>query len=117
MVYGKIARSALCLALGMVGFSGDAIGQVVTSPTTKVTRLVGYSQAGGGDVVFETSIPTPGCEGGFWLRATDPGFASLLSMVITYRASREDVRIYAESAVLWTGSSNKYCHVYGIANP
>ena len=61
-----------------------------------VAQIYSYPTYGGGDVVFTTDDPTTGCEAGFWLRPTDPGFKSTLALVTTAYFARVPVRVWAQ---------------------
>lgn len=58
---------------------------IVGSSTEKVTiaNLFFYSEYGGGDVILTITTVVPGCEAGYWLRPTDPGFDRNLAAVMS----------------------------------
>ncbi len=83
--------------------------------TGKITWSYSYSDFGTGDVVFQMSLITVGCENGFWLRTTDPGFKSNLSFLLAAHLSGKTVSVLGYNDSIWTGSAGKYCRLYQIS--
>lgn len=81
-----------------------------------VTQIVSYEEYGGGDVTFKVDKPTPGCSG-YWLKTSDPGFKSNLSILLMARSSRVPVYAYGADDRLWPGSSEAHCHLYMLQLP
>lgn len=79
-----------------------------------VTRVAGYSQYGGGDVSVKVNKPTPGCDDGFWIRPTDPGFETILDLVTSSLIHNRTVYVYALQAEKWAGTRGKVCRVYNV---
>jgi hypothetical protein len=80
----------------------------------KVISYLGYSDYGGGDVIFSLEANVPGCEDGFWIRASDPGFERNYSTLISAYLSGRPVRVIADNAAIWNGSGGAYCRLYAI---
>jgi hypothetical protein len=77
-----------------------------------VTRISSFEEYGGGDVVFALDKPTVGCDG-YWLKTSDPGFKSNLSILLMARSTKAPVYAIGYDERLWPGSTaTKYCHVY-----
>jgi hypothetical protein len=92
-------------------FSLAAAAQsVVPTPVTRVTRVMTYSQFDGGAVLFQTRDIITGCENGFFIRKSDPGFDALLSLLLSTHRDGAPVQVYAETGVLWPFSAGNYCH-------
>ncbi len=89
---------------------------IVGSSTAKVTiaTLYSYSDYGGGDVVFAITTVVPGCEAGYWLRPTDPGFDRNLAAVMSAHLAGRSIIVLAHNDRLWSGSPGKYCRVHLI---
>lgn len=79
-----------------------------------VTNYIVYPEYGGGDVTFQTETPIAGCEAGFWLRPTDPGFKNAYAVVLTSYTTKSPVRVWAHDDSLWPGSSGRWCRVYAM---
>jgi len=76
--------------------------------------MYSYPEYGGGDFVFQTNISVPNCEGGFFMKQTDPGFKTSVAAVLSAQASGKTVVVWAEDSDLWPGSSDKTCRLYTI---
>jgi hypothetical protein len=86
----------------------------VSTGTTRVTRIGVYAEYGGGDVVFSVANPLPGCEGGFWLKKSDPGFQTTLSTLLSAYHARATVKVYALTDQIWPGSAAPHCRLYAF---
>ena len=91
-------------------FSSIANG-AIQSTTSKIDTIGTYSTFGNGDVVFQLDTQTTGCEGGFWLRESDPGFNSNLSLLLSAFHADTTLSLAAHTDQLWTGSATKYCRI------
>ena len=94
--------------------SGLAQAALVTV-SGKITVTYSFSDYGAGDVVFQMSATGVGCETGFWLRPTDPGFKSNLSFLLAAHLSGRNVSVQGYNDSIWTGSAGKYCRLYSIS--
>jgi hypothetical protein len=101
------------LALSITLAASTAYAFINTVPT-RITFIEAYTEYGNGDVSFGVENPLPQCNGGFWLRKTDPGFASNLSALLSAYHARSTVMIFAHPDQLWGGSGNSYCRVHGL---
>jgi hypothetical protein len=77
----------------------------------RITEVFTYTSYGGGDVTFRTDVTVVGCEGGFWLRPTDPGFKTSYAAVLTAFSTRLAVRVWGHDDQLWSGSSARTCRL------
>lgn len=80
----------------------------------RVTEVFTYAEYGGGDVIFKIDSPLPGCAGGIWMRPTDPGFKQTMALLLTSQARGTMVSVWAHDDQLWSGSSDRYCRLYGL---
>ena len=55
-----------------------------------------------------------GCEGGFWIRASDPGFKTNVATVLLAYNSKSALRVWAYNDQLWTGSGAPTCRIHGL---
>ena len=110
-----VARCFLLLVLldGVVTSASAAV--LLSSPVT-ISTLYTYPQFGGGDVVVQVSQPLAGCESGFWLSASDPGFKSVYAQLLLARAARTVLSIWAYSDQIWTGSSGNTCRIQAVGD-
>ncbi|MEP2103975.1 MAG: hypothetical protein ABJP02_17750 [Parasphingorhabdus sp.] len=90
---------------------------IVGSSTEKATiaTLYSYSDYGGGDVVFTITTAVPGCDAGYWLRPTDPGFDRNLAAVMSAHLAGRPIIVLAHDDQLWSSSPGKYCRVNLVA--
>jgi hypothetical protein len=115
----KFFRGPIAMALAAFGFAliGPANAAVVNNLTTpaQVSFVYSYSEFGGGDVVFRLDTTLTGCEAGFWLRPTDPGFQRNVAMLMSAQLARRAISVHAYDDQIWSGSVSKYCRVSMIA--
>ena len=83
--------------------------------TGKITKTYSFSDYGTGDVVFQMNAIGVGCESGFWLRTTDPGFKNNLSVLIAAHLGGRTVYVQGYNDSIWNGSSGKTCRLYVIS--
>ena len=91
-------------------FSSIASGALQTA-TSKIDTLSTYSTFGNGDVVFQLDVQITECEGGFWLRESDPGFKSNLSLLLSAFHADTKLSLAAHTDQLWNGAATKYCRI------
>jgi len=96
-----VVASAL-LSVTAHGATTDTIATVVSIYT--------YTQLGNGDVALQVSAPAPGC-GGYWFKATDPGFKATFSALLSAYHAGSRVRIGGDDADLWPSSGSAYCRL------
>ena len=105
----KKSISLLLLSLCLV-----ARADIVGSTTTKIIDIFAYSEYGNGDVTVRVATPVVGCDAGYFLQKSDPGFNATLALLMNAKAAQTDVVVYGKTEVLWTGSAGKYCKLYGV---
>lgn len=86
------------------------------SRTGKVTKMMTYTEYGGGDVVFSLEVNGSICSSGYYLSKNDPGFEAAVAMLLSAYHAKTPVRVYGHTELdrKWAGSSGHYCHVYNI---
>jgi hypothetical protein len=105
---------AAALALTTLVMAPPASATVVYSTGT-VTHINTYPEFGGGDFVFRLSSYVAGCESGYWLSPSQPGFKTSVAFVLQARAAGESISVGGNNAVVWTGSATSYCKVDWLA--
>jgi hypothetical protein len=117
MVYSKKLNVAAVAATAAFLFgSGYATATIVTpgAPVT-ISQSFAYTSYGGGDFVFSTSGQASGCESGWYMKATDPGYKAAVSVVLTAQAAGLQVIVYGDTADLWSGSpTGHFCRVQTV---
>ena len=119
MVEAKIITNIVASfgALALSASFPEAAKATIVTPTVSVTitQTYAYGTYGGGDFVFSTSIGAAGCENGWYIKATDPGFKAVVASVLTAQAAGNFVRVYGDNADTWSGSpSGHYCRVQSV---
>lgn len=99
--------ATLCAALALASPTPAAIVGDYTG--RMVTEFYSYEMYGGGDVVFRTNPGITGCEGGFWLSPSDPGFKQTVATLLSAFHTRASVRVWAHNDRIWTGSGSPVC--------
>ena len=107
-IFKFVVAASLLLATGLANAALVAV-------TGKITKTYSYSDYGTGDVIFQMNAIGVGCESGFWLRTTDPGFKSNLSVLIAAHLSGRTVYVQGYNDSIWNGSSGKFCRLYVIS--
>lgn len=95
-----VLLSAVCL----IAHAAD-----VSTPVTKITEIYAYADFGNGDVAVRVAQATTGCESGFYLTKSDPGFGAMYALILSAKASQADVILYGKSDQIWAGSAGKFC--------
>jgi len=98
------------VALTMLTLSPQASATVVSASGT-VMQINTYGDFGSGDFVFRLSTYVAGCEGGFWISPSQPGFKTLVAAVLQARATGESISVGGNDALIWNGSASKYCKI------
>jgi hypothetical protein len=107
----NVAAVGAFAAVSFVGKFADA-AQVSPGVPVMVTQSYAYASYGGGDFVFSTSAAASGCETGWYMKATDPGYKAAVSTVLAAQAAGLQVLVYGDTTDLWSGSpSGHYCRV------
>lgn len=108
---------AVAAVLPVAKFANAA--QVGPGVPVTVTQSFAYTTYDGGDFVFSTSAAASGCESGWYMKATDPGYKAAVSTVLAAQAAGLQVLVYGDTADLWSGSpSGHYCRlsVVGVSS-
>ncbi len=86
-----------------------------TTGTTKINRIVSYTNHGNGDVIFTVKSPISACTG-YWLSKDDSGFNANLSMIIAAFQSQSNLIVSGDSdeEQKWTGSTSNYCKLESV---
>jgi hypothetical protein len=117
MINSKTLMAAgMMTAAACVLVSRYATAAVVTPATpATITQSFAYASYGGGDFIFSTSVAVSGCESGWYMKATDPGYKAAVSVVLTAQAAGLQVRVYGDTADLWSGSpSGHFCRMQTV---
>lgn len=112
--HGALRSAACAIALAVFGVP-SADGAVVGDYTARaITEVFSYPEYGQGDVMFRVTPVVPGCEGGFWLRPSDPGFKTSVATMLLGYSTKVAVRVWGYDDQLWSGSSATTCRLYAI---
>lgn len=89
---------------------------VVTPPApVSITQTYAYANYGGGDFVFITSLAAVGCESGWYLKSTDPGYKAVVATVLAAQSGGSQVIVYGDNNDLWSGSpSGHFCRIQAV---
>ena len=114
----RLCLSALSIALLCSGFVPAATAAVAGhARQITVTGYFVYPEYGGGDVSVTVSEPVAtGCEAGFWLRPSDPGFKAAMATIMMAYINKSPVRVWVLDDQIWQGSGAKFCKLYTL-NP
>ena len=116
MVSQKFLRAIAALAASACLFTPVYTGAAVVSPgvSVAVTQSWAYASLGGGDFVFGTSIGASGCENGWYVKTSDPGYKAAVATVLAAQASGKLVLVYGDNADIWFGSGGHYCRLQAV---
>jgi hypothetical protein len=114
MLKSKFTQNIVVGAAALVScmcFPPRATAAIVTpGVSVTVTQSYAYSTYNGGDFVFSTSTGATGCENGWYVKATDPGYRAVVAAVLTAQAGGNFVLVYGDNADIWSGSpTGHYC--------
>ncbi len=87
------------------------------SPVSGIDQIYSYSVYGGGDVIVKLESNGSSCPGGYWLKKTDGGFTSNLSMVIAAYQAKTQVQIGGDTSDAWGGSGSNHCRANWVRYP
>lgn len=110
-------RSALAALLVTGVLATDARAAVVMAgpSTVQSQSMLTYTYMSSGDVVFQlTTNSLPQCAGGFWLRASDPGFKNAVAVLLSVVQAQGTLAVWVDDSQIWTGSTSPYCLVYNL---
>ena len=111
---GLIALTLATVGITPIGSVHAAVVNNLYAPA-QISYVYSYSEFGGGDVVFRLETTLAGCDDGYWLRPTDPGFQRNVAMLMSAQLARRAISVFAFDSQLWSGSVAKYCRVDMIA--
>ncbi|MDX3775821.1 hypothetical protein QE250_17055 [Chromatiaceae bacterium AAb-1] len=95
-------------------FSFKVSAELEISAPAKVIRIVGYSERNNGDVVVEMDKNSSFCSAGYWLRRTDPGFDTNLSLLLSAYHAKNNVILRGEKTIIWKGSAKVFCYLDSV---
>jgi hypothetical protein len=102
-----LVLAVCCLTPGFAAAALSSPGIPVT-----VVQTYAYASFGGGDFVFSTNIQGAGCEAGWYVKATDPGYKAVVATVLSAQAAGLQVTVVGDPADLWSGSpSGHFCRI------
>ena len=103
----------MLLALGL---ATEAEATIYNTDASTISTISTYTQYGGGDVIvfLANNSLSASCPYGFWIRATDPGAKTTIAQVLAAQAAGTSVRIWADTAVTWSGAGSAACAVWNI---
>ncbi|MEO8016529.1 MAG: hypothetical protein ABI769_01840 [Pseudomonadota bacterium] len=104
----------MLFAMTVLAVSTQASATVVAAAGT-VVNINTYPEFGGGDFVFKLSTVVAGCEGGFWLSPSQPGFKTSVAFVMQARATGESITVGGNNGLIWNGSGSAFCKVDWLA--
>jgi hypothetical protein len=109
-------RACMILACACIAGGGTVTAAVVTpSASVTVTDSNAYTTYNGGDFIFSTSAGASGCETGWYIKSTDPGYKTAVAVVLAAQLSGNYVLIRGDNADLWSGSpGSHFCHVVTV---
>jgi hypothetical protein len=102
----------LCLS----GLPGMAAADIVSpSAPVSISQTFSYASYGGGDFVFSTTQGATGCESGWYVKASDPGYKSVVATVLAAQSGGSQVIVYGDNSDLWPGSpSGHFCRIQSV---
>lgn len=112
--YSGLNVSSKCFLLLLFLLSPTAKSALETSAPAKVVRIVGYSERNNGDLVIEIDKKASLCSAGYWLRRTDPGFETNLSLLLSAYHAKNNVILRGEKDLIWKGSSKVFCYLDSV---
>ena len=81
----------------------------------KIQSIWAYDDYGQGDVIVLFNTGVTQCPNGAWLKADNPGFNQVLSLVLTAYTTNIDVKFQLRENEIWPGSpSTPYCRLRSI---
>ena len=114
--YKRSTLARLPLALLSIAAPIFSVATVVSpSAPVSINQSFAYATFGGGDFVFSTSQGASGCESGWYIKATDPGYKAVVATVLTAQSAGTLVTVYGDNNDLWSGSpSGHFCRIQAV---
>jgi hypothetical protein len=102
------------IASWLVCFAADAA--IYGTSASTVSTVDSYTQFGGGDVIFTLSSNSlqSSCPSGFWIHGTDVGAKTAVGELLAAFHAAKPVLVWADTAIIWTGSASPACQVWEI---
>jgi hypothetical protein len=116
--YAQANSTIRMLSMAIAGamlVASPQVSATIVGATGTVVQIYTYPDFGSGDFVFRLSATVAGCEGGFWLSPSQPGFKASVAFVMQARASGESITVGGNDALIWNGSGSKFCKVDWLA--
>jgi len=110
----RVRTLGAALALATLAAAAPASAAIVAATGT-ITHINTYPEFGGGDFVFRLSSYVAGCESGFWLAPSQPGFKTTVAFLMQSRAMGESISVAGNTAQIWSGSGSNFCKVDWVA--
>jgi hypothetical protein len=110
----NIVTGAVALLFCVCFLRQGAAAVVTPAMSVTIKQSYAYSSFGGGDFVFATTIGAPGCENGWYVRSTDPGYKAIVATVLAAQSGGNYVLVYGDNADIWAGSNGHFCHVQSV---
>ena len=82
----------------------------------KIVTISAYTSFGNGDVILTVDSQPTGCDAGFWLSKSDPGFSSTLSVLLAAFHAKSKISISGDPNQLWGGTTSKYCKIVWVTS-
>jgi hypothetical protein len=110
----QIIKLGLCSLLLTIA---PVIQAAMVHASGTVTVILTYLNHGQGDFTFRISNPPSGCNTGYWISPSQPGFRSAVAFVMQAKATGETILVGADTAQLWNGSGDQWCKVDYVGTP
>lgn len=111
----KVRKKLLLSAiLFLLCSSAPVNASLVSGNVGLIRHFVVYTNYNSGDFLIQVASPLENCEGGFYASSSDPGSKNVFAMLQMAYLTKTKLQIWAESDQLFSGSSNRYCHIYAV---
>jgi hypothetical protein len=102
------------LAIAAAAFLAPATAAIVGNYEPKtVTEIFVFPE--NGDVIFRINVPVAGCENGYWMRQSDPGFKPALDVLLLIKSRGLSIKVWGYGDDLWPGSQVSTCRLYVLS--
>lgn len=109
-----IEKNKILFAYFLLCSSFGVHASIVSGNVGLIKHFVVYTNYNSGDYLIQVASPLENCEGGFYASAADPGAKNVFAMLQMAYLTKTKLQIWAESDQLFSGSSNRYCHIYVV---
>jgi hypothetical protein len=114
---GWSRASGLMIVMATLGMSSPPASAAVVYTSGTVISMHTYPDFGSGDFIFRLSTHIGGCEGGFWISPSQPGFKTTVAAVMLARTTGESITVGGDNAQIWNGSASAFCKVSWVTTP